>query len=62
MNIFKTTTFTWYQIGALKWSVFLIGIAVGAWWPEVFAQYAKLLLAGGLILAAYVGYAWMKQK
>ncbi len=40
MNIFKATIFTLYEIGALKWSVLLIGIACGVTWPEIFSKYA----------------------
>ena len=61
MKIFKSTTLTWKQLGALKWGVFLIGLAVGSMWPEVFVKYAKTLLIVGLFLSLYVGYVWMKQ-
>lgn len=62
MTIFSSTTFTWYQLGALKWAVFFIGIAVGATWPEVFARYAGHLLVAGLLLSLYVGMVWLRQK
>jgi hypothetical protein len=62
MNIFKPTTFTWGQLGALKWGVFLIGIAFGATWPQLFSPYAIHLLTLGLLLSLYVGYVWIKQK
>jgi len=61
MKILSSTTFTWYQVGALKWAVLFIGIAVGSTWPEIFAQYALKLLVVGLILSAYVGFGWLKQ-
>lgn len=61
MNIFKTTTFTWYEIGALKWGVFLIGISVGAKWAGIFLPQALWLVIAGLVLSAYVGYVWLKQ-
>lgn len=61
MNIFKSSTFTWYEIGALKWAVFLIGIAVGAKWAGVFLPNALWLLIAGLALSAYVGFVWVKQ-
>ncbi len=61
MKIMSSTTFTWYQVGALKWAVLFIGIAVGSTWPELFAQHAVKLLVAGLILSVYVGAAWLKQ-
>ena len=61
MKIFKSATFTWKQLGALKWGVFILGIAIGSMWPEVFAQYARSLLIIGLVLSLYAGYVWIKQ-
>ncbi len=62
MTIFSSTTFTWYQLGALKWAVFLIGLAAGATWPKIFAQYAVYFLVLGILLSLYVGVVWFKQK
>lgn len=61
MNIFSSTTFTWWQLGLLKWAVFLIGIAIGASWPEIFAHYAIVLLVIGLLISVYLFYAWSRQ-
>ncbi len=62
MNIFKSTTFTWWQVGALKWSVFCIGIAVGVYWHEYLAQYLISLAGIGAVLAVYITYIWVKQR
>ena len=62
MNIFKSTNFTWWQLGLLKWAVLFIGIAVGATWPEVFSSYAVLLLIIGLVLSVYLGVIWFRSK
>jgi hypothetical protein len=62
MNIFKPTTFTWGQIACLKWAVFLIGIAFGTTWHQLFSPYAIHLLIVGLLLSVYVGYVWLKQR
>lgn len=62
MDIFKSTQFTWWQLGLLKWAVFCIGIAVGATWPEIFADYTTLLLIVGLALSAYLGMVWFRGK
>ncbi len=61
MNIFSSTTFTWWQLGLLKWAVFLIGIAVGASWPEIFAQNAVILLVIGLCISVYLFIVWRRQ-
>jgi hypothetical protein len=62
MNLFKSTTFTWWQVGMLKWAVVFIGIAIGAKWAEVFAPYIVPLLVAGLVLSLYLGFVWMKNK
>ena len=62
MNIFKPTTLTWWQVGMLKWAVFLIGIAVGATWPEIFAKYKVVFLVIGLLLSAYLTKVWLSNK
>jgi nitrogen fixation/metabolism regulation signal transduction histidine kinase len=62
MNILKPTTLTWYQLGALKWAVLLIGMAVGASWPELFAKYVLHLVAIGAVLSLYLIVVWLKQR
>lgn len=62
MNIFKPTTLTWWQVGMLKWAVFLIGIAVGATWPEIFAKYTVTFLVIGLLLSIYLTKVWLTNK
>lgn len=62
MNIFKPTTLTWWQVGMFKWAVFLIGIAVGATWPEIFAKYAVTFLVIGLLLSIYLTKVWLTNK
>ncbi|CAN5711124.1 hypothetical protein BH11PAT2_BH11PAT2_08770 [soil metagenome] len=62
MNIFKSTNFTWWQLGLLKWAVLFIGIAIGATWPEVFAPYASLLVVVGLVISLYLVIVWYRNK
>lgn len=62
MSIFTSTTFTWWQIGMLKWAVLFIGIAIGATWPDLFADYAMVLAAIGLLLSIYLGMVWLRAR
>jgi len=62
MNIFKSTRFTWWQMGLFKWSILFIGIAIGSTWAEVFAPYAVLLFVVGLVVSSYLGVVWLKNK
>ena len=61
MTIFKDRTFTWYQTGALKISVLAFGLAIGAYWPDVFEPYATILLLIGIVFAIYVVIVSLKQ-
>lgn len=62
MNIFKPVTLTWWQVGLLKWAVFLIGIAVGATWPEIFSKYTIPFVVIGLVLSLYLFKVWISNK
>jgi hypothetical protein len=62
MNIFKPTTFTWWQIGLLKWAVLLIGVAIGATWSDILTAYVPLMLAVGLLLSVYLLVVWSRNK
>ena len=62
MNIYTSTTFTWWQVGLLKWAVLLIGISIGVTWSEAFRPYVPLMLSVGLLLAVYIGVVWARNK
>ena len=62
MDIFKPTTFTWWQLSLFKWAVFIIGIYAGATWPEFFAPYATYLLLIGLAISLYLFAVWHRNK
>ncbi len=62
MNIFKPTTFTWWQLGLLKWAILFIGIVIGSLWPKVFMPYALALLIIGLVISVYLLYVWFQNK
>jgi hypothetical protein len=61
MNIFHSTTFTWWQMALFKWAVLFIGIAIGTTWPEVFAPYVATLLIIGLVISIYLGAVWFRK-
>lgn len=61
MNIFKKTTFTWWQIGLLKVCLLFIGIVVGVTWPWWFMGYVSWLAWAAILIAVYLAYAWAKQ-
>lgn len=61
MQIFKNVNFKWWQVSALKVSVLLFGIVIGAIWPEKFQAYLHQMFAASLILGIYLGYVWYSQ-
>lgn len=61
MNIFKDYTFTWWQAGMLKASVVCLGVAIGANWPEVFAQYTTVLIVIAVVLGIYLAVISFKK-
>jgi hypothetical protein len=61
MNIFKSFTLKWWQGGLFKWGVFLLGIAIGAYWPAVFSAYIPVLLIIAVVFLAYITCVWLKQ-
>jgi hypothetical protein len=61
MNIFKPTTFTWKQLGLLKWGTLLIGVAIGAEWSDVFSPYVLTIAIIGIILCIPPTITWFKE-
>jgi putative Mn2+ efflux pump MntP len=60
MKIFKNYTYSWWQIGIFKLTLLCFGVAIGAYWNEVFSQYLTILLVVGLVLAIYIGFVSLK--
>lgn len=60
MNLFKSRTVQWWEVGLIKLSVMCVGIAVGATWPEVFAAHIGLLVVVAVVVGLYMAYRWYK--
>lgn len=61
MFFFKSKKLEWWQVGAIKLSLLSLGIAIGAYWQEVFVAYIAPLVVVGAIASAYSLYVWSKQ-
>ncbi len=61
MDIFKSSTFTWWQVGLFKLSVATFSIAIGAYWRDVFLPYLTTIIVIAVTSGFYVGYVWFKQ-
>jgi uncharacterized membrane protein YgaE (UPF0421/DUF939 family) len=61
MNIFKNSSWTWWQMGLLKLSLFVVGIAVGSYWSAFFMPYAAILAIVGIVVGLWLATIWYKQ-
>ena len=61
MNLFKTFTLKWWQAGIFKLGMWAIGIAVGAYWHNLFAGFLPTLIAIAAVCLAYTTYIWLQQ-
>jgi hypothetical protein len=61
MNILKTFTLKWWQGGLLKWGMLALGVAIGAYWHDLFIGYLLYLIVFAVISLAYITYVWAKK-
>jgi len=61
MKIFKNVPMNTWEMGMVKFSVGFIGIAIGATWPNIFAPYATIIFAAGLLVGLCIVYLWFKK-
>lgn len=51
----------WWQVGIFKLSLLSAGVAIGAYWPQVFAPYISALVIIAVIAGLYTWYTWSKE-
>ncbi|MDP2650241.1 MAG: hypothetical protein Q8P16_01625 [bacterium] len=61
MNIFKSYTYTWWQIGIFKLALLSIGALAGAYWHEFFLDKKAIFIAIAIIASAYIMYVSLKK-
>jgi len=61
MKLFKSYTFSWWQMGVFKLALVAIGAAIGAYWHEFFGAYLTALIVIAVIAGAYIMYVSLKQ-
>jgi putative Mn2+ efflux pump MntP len=61
MNVFKKAEMQWWEIGLIKIALLIVGIAIGASWPEFFERYAPALFAVGVIFGFCAFCLWAKK-
>jgi hypothetical protein len=61
MTLFRSVTFTWWQVGLLKMSLLSLGVVVGSTWPDLFVGWRDLLAILFVVPAFYLTYLWFRQ-
>lgn len=51
MKLLRTKIWPWMDVWMLKWSAFLFGIAVGAYFHEYMMPFAWVILVAAVLLA-----------
>lgn len=60
-NLFKSYTYTWWQVGIFKLALLAIGVVIGAYWHEFFSANVVSLIIIAVITSGYVWYISLKQ-
>jgi len=61
MNIFKSYTYTWWQVGILKLALVTVGIFIGSYWPGVWIKLMTPVALIAILASAYTVYISLKQ-
>jgi len=61
MNLFKTLTLQWWQTSIFKTGMLALGIAIGAYWHDLFGGHLVILIVVSALSLAFVTYVWWKQ-
>ena len=61
MNIFKSYTFSWWEMGVFKLALIAIGISVGIYWQSFFIQYIEVIWGIAILASIYSMYIAIRQ-
>jgi len=61
MKIFKSYTFTWWQMGIFKLALLAVGVAIGSYWFNFFETYLTALIVIAIVTGGYTIYISLKQ-
>ncbi len=61
MKLFKSYTFTWWQVGVFKLALLAIGAAVGAYWHSFFGSNFASLIIIAVTAGVYIIYISLRQ-
>ena len=61
MNIFKSYTFSWWEMGIFKLALIAIGISVGIYWQAFFIEYIEVVWSIAILSSIYSMYIAIRQ-
>ncbi len=61
MNLFKSYTFTWWQIGILKLALLSLGAVIGAYWHDFFGANLTAFIIIAIIASIIIMFIALKQ-
>ena len=61
MKLFKSYTFTWWQINIFKLALLSLGAAIGAYWHDFFGANLTVLIIIAVIASIYIALISLKQ-
>lgn len=62
MTIFRSYTFSWWQVGIFKLALLSIGAIIGSYWNEFFVSNMTVVVIVAIIAGLYSGYIAITQK
>ena len=61
MTLFKDRRYTWWQIGVFKLALLALGVAIGAYWADLFLPYLTALVTVGVASSLYITLVSFRQ-
>jgi hypothetical protein len=61
MKIFRSYTFTWWQIGIFKLALLMIGISIGSYWFAFFGPNLVIWITIAVVASLYIMWAAFRQ-
>lgn len=59
--MFKSYTYTWWQIGIFKLALLAIGVLVGAYWHDFFRDNQVIFIAIAVVASVYIVYVSLRK-
>ena len=61
MNLFKSFTLTWWQVGLFKLGMLAAGLLIGAYFRDAVLAAWPVVAVLAIVALGYVSYLWFRQ-